>query len=336
MWYNDREIQRSITMKTKKILPAFALALAISALAGCSGDKTVALDNYWDYNSLTEKNTLDETLVYDVTFDAGAGLELVNYQLDYKNGTYTTTVKSGTHDGKYVYTFTTQLTIDAVYTLGEQTKTYTDKITTETVFYDVANSLRPISSVKTIVSHSPKNGDSYTNVEACAYPVDQKIETVYEDNKGTCTRTDNLLEADEQSKPHTFTMDEKYTYLDNEQLLFAIRGFSSSTTSATVKTYTPFVSNLQKVKFTFAETDEDEATKFTISENGGEATTKAISYRTANIALDEVNPGGTQIAWLATGASDKNTYRNVILRLETPLSYSLGTLYYKLKSIDRK
>ena len=323
-------------MKTKKILPAFALILALSALAGCSGDKTVALDNYWDYNSLTEKNALDETLVYNVTFDAGAGLELVNYQLDYKNGVYTTTVKSGTHDGKNVYTFTTQLTIDAVYTLGEQTKTYTDTVTTETVFYDVENFLQPISSVKTIISHSPKNGDSFASVEDCAYPVDQKIETVYEGKKGTCTRTDNLLKEDEQSKPHSFTMDEKYTYLDNEQLLFAIRGFSPSTTSATVKTYTPFVRNQQKVKFTFAEVDEEEAKKFTISENGGEATQKTISYRTANIVLDEVNPGGTQIAWLATGASDKNAYRNVVLRLETPLSYSLGTLYYDLKSIDRK
>lgn len=323
-------------MKTKKILSALALTLAFTALTtGCSGDKTVALDNYWDYNSLTESNAFDETLVYEVTFDAGAGLDLVPYKLDYKNGKYTSTVKNGTQEGKFVYTLTTEFSIDVTYTLREQSVTYTDKVTTQTQFYGVENALRPISSVKTIISHSPTNGENYAKVEDCGYAVDQKIETVYEGNKGTCTRTDNLSE-DAAPKTHTFTLDEKYTYLDNEQLLFAIRGFSPSTTSATIKTYTPFVSNLQQVKFTFAEVDEEEARKFTISENGGEATQKAIPYRTANISLNEVNPGGTQIAWIAASASDKNTYRNVVLRLETPLSYSFGTLYYNLKSIDRK
>ena len=53
-------------MKTKKILSALALTIAFCTLTGCSGDKTVALDNYWDYNSLTESNALDETLVYEV------------------------------------------------------------------------------------------------------------------------------------------------------------------------------------------------------------------------------------------------------------------------------
>ena len=68
--------------------------------------------------------------------------------------------------------------------------------------------------------------------------------------------------------------------------------------------------------------------------NGSEEKSQhTITYRPVSIVLDEKNPGGTQTAWIAkTNDTTNNKYRNVMLRLDTPLSYSLGTLQYTLIS----
>ena len=130
-----------------------------------------------------------------------------------------------------------------------------------------------------------------------------------------------------------FSIDtKKYTYLDNEQLLFALRGLDPSSTSAPkFLVYNAFADVVQTIKVSFSsETGED----FEIVKNG--TTVKdTIPYYSADVSIDSKNPGATQTAWLAKAIDPSvNTYRNVVLRLEAPLSYNLGTLVYKLKSAN--
>ena len=120
-------------------------------------------------------------------------------------------------------------------------------------------------------------------------------------------------------------------YLDNEQLIFALRAMAAKTSSAKLQVYSPFAEAVQKVGITF---NAEESAEFTFLKNGTEET-KALTYRPASIVLDEKNPGATQTAWVAkTTDSTKNEYRNVVLKLETPLSYGLGSLIYTLKSAN--
>ena len=123
-------------------------------------------------------------------------------------------------------------------------------------------------------------------------------------------------------------MGEKLSYLDNEQLLLALRAFDTSTTSGNVNTYSPFTKATQKIGISF--TNEEEASaQLSISENGAEATQKKFKYRKATLSIKATNSGQSQTAWVAT------ENRNVILRLETPYSFNHGKLVYTLKSIDR-
>ena len=73
---------------------------------------------------------------------------------------------------------------------------------------------------------------------------------------------------------------------------------------------------------------------FTFQQNGTETST-AIQFYPVSIALDEKNSGQTQTAWVAkTTNPSNNRYRNVVLRLEAPLSYGMGSLIYTLKSAN--
>ena len=118
--------------------------------------------------------------------------------------------------------------------------------------------------------------------------------------------------------------------MDNEQLLLALRGIPTSTTSAKVLAYSPFTESVQRVSINFA---SEASENFTFTNNGTETTT-AIAYRPVSIVLDEKNPGATQTVWIAkpTPSTSSNKFRNMMLYLETPLSYAMGSLQYKLIS----
>ena len=309
-------------MKMKKLAPVLALALCVSALSGCTGKQQVSFNRFWQQNSLLTKEPIHETLVYDVSFESGSGLDKMGYGLSYENGVYKTVLTSEEVDGKIVYTYTTELTISATYTLGTESETVNDRVYSESKFYGAE--LKPISSKKEIVSHSPASGGSMLEVNDCYDAFDYTVSIDYATNKSVVTA------KGETPVERSFEIDDdKYSYLDNEQILFALRGISSGVNSAKVLAYSPFAGTVQTVAWTFA---QEASAKFTFEKNGEEIS-PTITYRPVSIVLDEKNPGATQTAWIAKTTNDQNnTYRNVMLKLQTPLSYSLGTLVYTLNS----
>lgn len=324
-------------MKNKKLLSFLAVTLSAVAFSGCtSGSKTVEFKNYWLKDSLaTSVEQYEETLVYNVTFKKDSGLDSMSYNLDYQNGSYTTTLKHYS-DGKCE--LTTKLTVDVVYALEGEDPVIPvikqDVAETYVLFYRAQDALKPIKSTKTLHSHMPLNvTKSVSSAEDCFLETWYSMNTDYADGKGVCVYQD-LIPVNENSgelaepKTYNFSMSEKYSYLDNEQLLVGLRAMSTSTTSATVKTFSPFVKALQQVSVSF--NSKEESATIDVTENGTAISQKPFTYRIAEMVIKAQNPGATQTVWIA---NEKN--RNVMLHLETPLSFGIGSLVYDLTSIDR-
>jgi hypothetical protein len=325
-------------MKGKKISTILALILGLTALSGCTNsDQKVNFGNFWQEDALSQ-NDIHETLVYDVTFDANDA-SLVDYTLAYKDGKYTTSLVSAKEDDKTVYTYTTALTITAQYTLNGVTEECQDVVTSTVKFYAAEYGLQPISSEKEIKASSP-TAITGTQVSECYQQYHYATKITYNENctEGKSVVTHYLTEGDPKVKENIFEIEQKkFSYLDNEQVLLALRGVRNSTSSAKLNVYSAFAESVQKVSWTF---DKEVGAEFSFYKDGGEEKTKStITYRPVNLVLDEKNPGATQIAWIAKkpeSSSTANTNRNVILRLETPLSYGLGSLIYTLNSVSYK
>ena len=321
-------------MKRKLIPSLLALVLGVSAFGACTNsDQKVDFSNYWNENPLVAEE-IHESLVYDVTFKAN-DTNLVDYKLDYKDGKYTTELTSKVENDKLVYTYATTLTITAIYTLGEATQESTDTVTSTVKFYEAGYGLQPISSTKEINASTPTpaaNGE----IDACYQKSHYTTSVSYNEN---CTEGKAVVtyypEGDvEKVYENTFEIEQKkFSYLDNEQLLLALRAVRNSTSSAKLNVYSPFIETVQKVSWSF---ESEASAPFTFTKND-EAINPTITYRVAKMVLDEKNPGATQTVWIAKKpetSSDKNTHRNLMLRLETPLSYSLGSLVYTLNSVS--
>lgn len=323
-------------MKTKKLLPVLALILGMSSLSACTeNDQNIEFGNYWNSNATVAYEQIDETLTYGVTFEKAAGYEALGYTLSYSDGTYVTQLKSEQLDGKNVYRYTTALNIKVTYQYGtSEPVTLEDSIVTESVFLDAANNLRPISSSKKVISNSPNNGGA-SKVENCYISYNYEITTTYNENgkNATCKIVNNAKPDAPVTQETAFSIStKKYSYLDNEQLLFALRGFPSNSSSSKVQIYSPFLDTTQKINLSFS---SEEGKEFTLKENG-EDVKKNITYIPVSLTIDGNNPGATQKAWIAkTTNPQKNTNRNVMLQLETPLSYNIGKLVYTLNSVTR-
>ena len=225
--------------------------------------------------------------------------------------------------------------ITAVYTFNGETKECADVVTSTVKFYAAEYGLQPISSEKDVNASSP-TAAAATTLEDCYEQFHYSTKVTYNEDctSGTTTVTQHLTTGETKAKDSSFEIDQgKFSFLDNEQTLFALRGMRNSTTSAKVNVYNPFVLSVQKVAVTV---NSDVSESFSFYKNGSaEKESFTITYRPVQFVLDEKNPGATQTAWIAkTIDASKNTHRNVMLQLETPLSYGLGTLVYKLNSVS--
>lgn len=318
--------------KRKKILSLGAVLLCASIFVSCTNtNNKVIFSEYWTENANIATENVNEELEYAVTFEKGTGLDM-QYNLDYTNGTYITRLKTEQLDGKTVYVYETDFSITVTYLYKGESVDLQDSVKTSVKFEKASSALYPISSHKEIVSHSPQNGAA-NSLENCYAEYKYNIDTTYDnEGKGVCVIT-KPEEEESNSITSEFSIDtKKYNYLDNEQLLFALRGLSPASISPpTFSVYNAFANSVQKIKVSFSsETGAD----FEFL-NNGVSVKDTISYYSADISINSQNPGATQTAWIAkTVDPSKNTYRNVVLKLKTPMSYNLGTLVYTLKSAN--
>ncbi len=344
----------------KKFFAALALALCASTITACAApNQTVTFAPNWESNIISEANTATtEELSYEVKFEGQSFLNKEYYTVEYcgkdnsKPGTYTTKLE---YLADNTYRYSTSLTIDVTFTLASgASATKTDRITTQTTFKKADSSLQPISSLKSVHAHSPNDyaalvlenvyNDEGVLTEKGAfteYQYEFKIEYKDDLSGGVLTKTDLsthktlLLPKDEPTKTVPFSItDKKYTYLDNEQYLFALRGISSEQL-ASAKTVSMFNASLEAME-TVATTPSSAAkTSFDLILNGGEKKGYEIEYIPLTIKTNNKDADLAQTLWYAkTTNSNDNLYRNVLLKMTVPMSYGLGSLIYTLHSAN--
>ena len=307
-------------MKRKTLLSLTALLVCATTLSACANaNNKITFKSYWLENVGYTPNVVSETLVYDVEFEKGEGLSTNGYTVDYTNGTFET--KLSLEEGYYLYE--TFLTIDVTYLYGSNTLTATDTTTSWVKFENTAL-MQPIASHKEIKNHV-LNGDG-TELALYDYTIDTEYAADHKSGKTTIVNNGNTTRTEK-----SFTFEDKYTCLDNEQLLFSLRGISqSTTTSGSFYVYAPFSSKVQTINVNFSSKVAGEEFKF---DKNGTPFEGVVSYYPVSVVINAQSSGATQTAWIATtNDASSNTYRNVILQLKTPLSYNVGTLVYKLKS----
>lgn len=348
-------------MKRKALTAIASTALAATLLASCTTTSMqLQLSPNWYANTATSNELsvpLNETLVYTVTFDKeDTWLRSEYYDVTYctdgnggvENGTYTTTLTGSISEGNY--TFTSVLSIPVTYTYGNQSVRFIERTESEVVFLRSATKFQPVSSKKTILCHSPST-KTPAALSDCYITFDYTVEIVYDEN---CNTSTSVTLTDKQGtfaapslysstvrpensivkNDYSFTIDKsKYTYLDNEQILCALRGLSNNALQSTsyFNTYNFSTNAVQTLSLT-AKTQENTTDFKNTQINGtaiGEQT--AIAYNAVTLAISSSNSGGEQELWFAATVDDSaNTYRNVLLKLKDALPYNIGSLTYTL------
>ncbi len=314
-------------MRSKKITTAACAVLSACFLSACATtNNQVTFNNFWFNDpTINPEPAVLERLTYDVKFTASSKGD--GYEVQYNDGTYETTLSLKDVNGEKRYVYETAFAISGKYFFGADEKEFTDT-TTATVEFVKNGKLTPVSSRKTIENYSPTSGG--TSIDKCYTYVHYQIETTYENQATSGTTTVTNLET-QKTSTNTYTIDSKYTYLDNEQLLFALRGLTQNQ-APLFYVYAPFAGQVQTIKTVLNTKEENiEYAYDNGTENGFEG---IVNTYPITVQVDAKLSGAGQTVWIAEYNPDLNTHRNVILKMQTQLAYNLGYFTYTLKKAD--
>ncbi len=325
----------------KKIRLAGLLLLApLTILSACSGGVPLSFTANWYRNTALGGNVNDtfEELTYEVTFTP-AETTAGTLTAEYDTGTYKTKLENKNltlEDGstKEGYTYTTELSLSGRFRLGsEVSETFHDTVTSTVSFLPAPDGLRPVGSEKEVISTSPVLSEP-TSLENAYTTYHYTYSVVYDAALTTATATYTDLTADGEGTPQTreYDIEGDTTFLDNEQILFALRGIDLSTTSASFRTINSVMGIVSEVATSTnaaGHTSVQESVDFTMD---GTAVKEELEAVEVPLIYQSTPSGQAQtLVYAATTDPADNTYRNVLLRMEVPVLQSLGTLVYTLK-----
>lgn len=317
--------------KTPIAIASSLLAVSIALFTSC-GETATGFSSNWYKNTALSSNIsgTEETLTYKIDYDSSEKTN-TNYEIAYDGGVYTTRLVDSTYqwsDGttENVYVYSTQMNINVTYTIAGETHTYADSVVSSVTFRTSDRELEPIESSKTVVSHTPV-ATSPNTFEEGVVAYNYTFETKYsKDLSGaTLTYTDDESGESEES---SFTLNDKYSYIDNEELLFAIRGMSlNDGESETVQCLNASRKIVQTITVSNASVSALTPT-FTVD---GTLPTEDITYNQVTIGINGTQSGSSQTCYLAATTSMlNNAYRNVMIYMKNTLPYGLGSLNYTL------
>lgn len=314
------------------------LLLPVTFLAGCGGG-TPALSlsaNWYLDNTLSENRTdeKEEVLEYKITYKP-EGTDS-DFTVSYDEGTYKTSLRSERRtlaDGTdaTVYVYSTEMSITGRYSFGSETsEDFTDSVKTEAVFRNVTKGLQPLSSSRTVNTTSPTKLTP-SSLEGAYKYYSFTYETEYDEalENATITYTDLITEGATPVVTELSLDEEEGTYFDNEQLLFALRGVNLSS----VITFR----SLNQVQRQVQSLATSEPTSTTVelkgANIGGTVSDYTVDAIKVNLSYQTTHSGGTHAFWYAKTGTPNN-WRNVLLYMETPIIYGMGSLCYTLTYAD--
>lgn len=318
--------------RSSKILLRMAplLAAPLFALTACSAVMNLSFNANWYRNTALKANigSTFEHLEYEVSFEPS---ENDGFAVEYTNGVYRTELKNGDVGNGEGYIYTTDLEISVSFLLnGARSETFRDTVHTEAKFRSAADGLRPISSYREVFSHPPLSDEpeslplSYTEYHY-SYAVS------YVEREGTtseATATLTNLSTGVSDRDRHFDLSGKGTFLDNEQILFALRGvdLTLATQFRSINAVSGKVQALEIANRTDLTVNAD----FT---SDGQQITALIPAYSFTLGYRGSNRGRPQtLVYAKTTDPSANEYRNVLLSMEVPILHALGTMRYKLVS----
>ncbi len=332
-------------MKKMKFV-GLALLAPLTLLCACSDVIPLSMSANWYADSTTDLVAgATETLVYDVTYEKPA-TNVNNFGIEYDKGTYTTEFTTTSEpyalsDGSkvIVYCYKTTLNIPVRYTFGEEkSETFNDVVTTETYFHGKAgegktyHSFAPVYSKMTMDSTLIKS-TSPEALDQVYAKANLTRETWYDTamTKATVKRTTVQDGTPSETQVEVEFDEDLGTYFDNDQLLFALRGVDVSA-ALTFSSIDPQADAVSTVKVAAGEAVEYDLNNVTI---GGNAVTQKVSAYKTSVVYDKTMAGTNRTLYYAAKTSgSSNVYRNVLLKMETPIMYNMGTLHYTLTSAN--
>ena len=330
----------------KKIRLAGLILLApLTLLCACSGGTPLSFSANWYRNTALGDSIgqTHETLTYSVTFTPSETSE-EGLTVEYDAGTYTTelindnvTLADGSTKEGYIYT--TELSISGRYRLGGEVKEFSDFVTSKVTFLPVGYGLQPVKSEKEVSSTSPQNAAAET-LDGAVGEFHYTYDVTYDASLSTATAVyTDLVEREQEDgssalpEPETreFEIEGDTTYLDNEQILFALRGLdlSAGVTFRTINSVMGHVTEAGTSSNTQSSAAVKTAVDFTMD---GTAVKQELDAVEVPLVYRSSPSGQAQtLVYAATTDPNNNTYRNVLLKMEVPVLQSLGTLVYTLK-----
>ncbi len=314
------------------------LLLVSLMLCACSQGSALTFNANWYKNTTLGKDLsgTQEILDYEVTFKQSSTASDA-FRVEYDKGTYRTELKNAyltLSDGssqREGYIYTTRLDISGRYIVnGAVGETFHDYILSTVSFLPVDNALQPVSSEKEVyttsaISTSPSSLDTASVTYHYSYTV--RYDSAL--SNATAVYTD-LLQEDAEPKTTEYDLTGNTTFLDNEQILFALRGLDMNS-SASFRSINSVMSQVQDVSLG-TPTITEETVNF---EADGETVSGSVQAYSVSLTYDNSYSGSPQtLVYARRTDANNNTYRNVLLRMETSVLQSLGTLTYRLVKAD--
>lgn len=312
----------------KKIAFAALLLAAPLALTACGGSAApLVIEPNWYNNTKLGDNIQGtyEKLVYTVGTDGERPVSRDGYSVFYTDGVYTTELSAkqisfGDTDRQWAYSLTADLSVTVRFSYGNTQKEYTEESHSSVQFLPVEQRLRPVSSFREVHCHTPT-----------AYPTEQSLCEEYHYSYSIAYNADttqadiiykDLLATTEQTDHYELEGDT--TYLDNEEIAFALRGVYSFTTFRTFNTSMGRVMEVGS-----RESKSNETKPISYMRNG------VLSEKNIDTYQYQIGYGsGVGIAatlMYASKTSDiANEHRNVLLSMKLPILNSFGYLSYTL------
>ncbi len=322
-------------MKPKKLAP-LALALPLALLAACAAaDPGLAFSARWFPSpSHPDQTKASETLEYTVST-----AEIENKQPDALyaeyEGNYRATLEYTVYNSVPSYHFTGDFTAAVTYT-GQDA--ITETVRSEVWFAlenDKTAPMRPFYSVRTVDSVVPDvsaEGSPLTHYHytfAVTYDWEADKAAVKFDNL-LGDGTDSFRKDGAKDEEATVDLRGNGTYLDNEEILFALRGVSLEG-GVSFRSINPVKDKTYRCVPVSTQTSTAVEYETNFMQNGNEVKEKIDAHR-ITIGYTEGNTGSPRTYVYADTVSGENTYRNVLLEMREPLIGGMGTLVYTLSA----
>lgn len=357
-----------------KITAMTLAAGATLAFAGCSGcsscnknnrNLTVTASNWYTGTSYKgiqpsfikgdNKEFTPEVIEYSVTHSKATAINNT-YSAEYKDGNYRTEFYATEYNRKSqpvysedktetVYCYTAEFKFSVQYKLkstNETTEWFNDSIKNISYFRAAGKNLQPVYSKQEIVSASPATLQAST-IEQTYSKVNIVYENYYSYDCSSVTTFTTENGVDQGGKIYSLA-GVKNSLFDNSSLYIAVRSMKLSTSmSAQFDLYSAAdggvytrVASGQDIPIG---AEEHKNISNEMQKNGLFTPTDGVSV-VPSVAVNINYAGGslygtTQTIWYAAVEKpDNNTARATMLKMSIPLSYSLGSLEFSLKSIS--